>query len=144
MGPGEIRELAAFGPQETWPATVTAQGCDGVVHSPEKLWAVVNGPVPATGCCDEHVEVGSAGSASASGVSVHDPAGKIMPIALPISADGRKVFILPLKRDELADYLNVARPSLSRELARCEGLIDFTAACKLRTWRFWWAFSEMP
>lgn len=35
--------------------------------------------------------------------------------------------ILPLKRNELAEFLNVSRPSLSRELCkmRDEGLIDF-------------------
>ncbi len=34
---------------------------------------------------------------------------------------------LPLNRNELADYLNIARPSLSRELCRLrnEGVIDF-------------------
>jgi CRP-like cAMP-binding protein len=40
---------------------------------------------------------------------------------------GRNSFILPLKREELADYLNVSRPSMSRELGRMrdEGIIDF-------------------
>lgn len=35
--------------------------------------------------------------------------------------------ILPLKRNELADFLNVSRPSLSREMCqmRDEGIIDF-------------------
>ena len=36
-------------------------------------------------------------------------------------------FALPFNRDELAEYLSVSRPSLSRELGhmRAEGLIDF-------------------
>ncbi len=36
-------------------------------------------------------------------------------------------FIIPLKRNELADFLNVTRPSLSRELIKMkeEGMIDF-------------------
>lgn len=36
-------------------------------------------------------------------------------------------FVLPMKRSEFADFLNVARPSLSRELTKMkdEGLIDF-------------------
>jgi len=40
---------------------------------------------------------------------------------------GTATFMLPLKRHELADFLNVARPSLSRELGRmkAEGIIDF-------------------
>lgn len=36
-------------------------------------------------------------------------------------------FHTPMKRNELADFLNVTRPSLSRELTKMkeEGLIDF-------------------
>jgi CRP-like cAMP-binding protein len=43
---------------------------------------------------------------------------------------GTTTFMLPFTRHELADYLNVARPSLSRELGRmkAEGLIDFHGA----------------
>ncbi|KAB2954261.1 Crp/Fnr family transcriptional regulator [Heliorestis acidaminivorans] len=40
---------------------------------------------------------------------------------------GATTFRLPMKRNELADFLNVSRPSMSREMARMreEGLIDF-------------------
>lgn len=40
---------------------------------------------------------------------------------------GDKNIILPLKRYELADFLNVSRPSMSREMCkmRDEGIIDF-------------------
>lgn len=40
---------------------------------------------------------------------------------------GRPTFILPMKRNELADFLNVSRPSLSREMCRLrdEGVIEF-------------------
>ncbi len=36
-------------------------------------------------------------------------------------------FLLPLKRNELADFLNVSRPSMSREMSkmRDDGIIDF-------------------
>lgn len=42
-------------------------------------------------------------------------------------SSGNTAFKLPLKRNELADFLNVSRPSLSREMChmRDEGLIDF-------------------
>lgn len=42
-------------------------------------------------------------------------------------AAGSNTFILSMKRNELADFLNVARPSLSREMGfmRDEGLIEF-------------------
>lgn len=37
------------------------------------------------------------------------------------------IFVLPLNRDELAEFLNVSRPALSREMCqmRDEGIIDF-------------------
>jgi DNA-binding transcriptional regulator LsrR (DeoR family) len=40
---------------------------------------------------------------------------------------GRDTFMLPMNRNELADFLNVTRPSLSREMSRLreEGVIDF-------------------
>ena len=40
---------------------------------------------------------------------------------------GSKNITLPLKRNELADFLNVSRPSMSREICkmRDEGIIDF-------------------
>jgi len=40
---------------------------------------------------------------------------------------GSSTFVLPMNRKELADFLNVSRPSLSREMARMrdEGIIDF-------------------
>jgi len=41
--------------------------------------------------------------------------------------NGKLMFALPMKRGELADFLNVSRPSMSREMCRMrdEGLIDF-------------------
>jgi CRP/FNR family transcriptional regulator, dissimilatory nitrate respiration regulator len=41
--------------------------------------------------------------------------------------DGNLNLILPLKRNELADFLNVSRPSMSREmcLMRDEGILEF-------------------
>lgn len=43
---------------------------------------------------------------------------------------GKATFVLPLDRNEMADFLNVARPALSREMGRMrdEGLIDFHRA----------------
>jgi len=41
---------------------------------------------------------------------------------------GNTSLIIPMKRHELADYLNISRPALSRELClmRREGIIDFS------------------
>jgi CRP-like cAMP-binding protein len=43
---------------------------------------------------------------------------------------GKTTFMLPVNRNELADFLNVSRPSLSREMCnmRDEGIIDFHRA----------------
>jgi DNA-binding transcriptional regulator LsrR (DeoR family) len=40
---------------------------------------------------------------------------------------GSSNFTLPMKRHELADYLNISRPALSKELVlmRNEGIIEF-------------------
>lgn len=40
---------------------------------------------------------------------------------------GQTTFVLPLNRNEMADFLNVSRPSMSREMRRMkdEGVIDF-------------------
>lgn len=40
---------------------------------------------------------------------------------------GRTIFTLPLNRNEMAEFLNVSRPSMSREMGRMkeEGIIDF-------------------
>jgi CRP-like cAMP-binding protein len=42
-------------------------------------------------------------------------------------ASGSTMFTMDMNRNELADFLNVSRPSMSRELGRMrdEGLIDF-------------------
>lgn len=41
--------------------------------------------------------------------------------------NGKLIFRLPMNRNELADFLNVSRPSMSREMCRMrdEGMIDF-------------------
>lgn len=43
---------------------------------------------------------------------------------------GKTTFVLPLNRNEMADFLNVSRPSMSREMRRMkeEGVIDFHLA----------------
>ncbi|MDD2533506.1 MAG: Crp/Fnr family transcriptional regulator [Eubacteriales bacterium] len=40
---------------------------------------------------------------------------------------GNRTFMIPMNREQLADYLNVSRPSMSRELGRIrdENVIDF-------------------
>ena len=54
--------------------------------------------------------------------------GKIATFLIDQCSDfGGYTFVLPMKRKELAEFLNVSRPSLSREMSRMrdEGIIDF-------------------
>ena len=40
---------------------------------------------------------------------------------------GKTTFVLPMNRNDMADFLNVSRPSISRETSRMkdEGIIDY-------------------
>jgi len=40
---------------------------------------------------------------------------------------GRTLFVLPMNRNDMADFLNVSRPSMCREMSRMkdEGIIDY-------------------
>lgn len=61
-------------------------------------------------------------------LSIKSIRGKICTYLLDQYKNTRNINItLPLKRNELADFLNVSRPSMSREMCqmRDEGLIDF-------------------
>jgi CRP-like cAMP-binding protein len=61
-------------------------------------------------------------------MSVKNIRGKISSYLLDaLRESGDNTIIIPMKRHELADYLNIPRPSLSRELGlmRDEGIISF-------------------
>lgn len=61
-------------------------------------------------------------------LSIKSIRGKICSYLLEqYQSTGNTTMILPLKRNELADFLNVSRPSLSREMCQMkdEGIIDF-------------------
>ncbi len=59
-------------------------------------------------------------------LTIKSIAGKLSKYLLEQS-DGRPTFTILLKREQLADYLNISRPSMSRELGRMrdEGIIEF-------------------
>ncbi|HHV71130.1 MAG TPA: Crp/Fnr family transcriptional regulator [Clostridia bacterium] len=135
LGPGGMfGEMIAFAGGNLWPATVIAQKeCRVMFLPPDKI-------------------VGSCGNSCASHqqlirnmlkiisqkalmlnrkveyLSIRTMRGKISNFLLEQYKKNKKTtFMLPLKRNELAEFLNVSRPSLSREMCRMrdEGIIDF-------------------
>ncbi len=64
-------------------------------------------------------------------LSIKSMRGKIATYLLEQSKKaGSALFMLPMSRSDMADYLNVSRPSMSREMARMkdEGIIDYHLA----------------
>lgn len=135
LGPGELfGEVAAFAGKKTWPATVVAHGdCTAMFLAPEKIVAICEHR------CTGHrllitnmlriiSEKAVMLNKKVEYLTLKSLRGKISAYLLEqYNKTGRPTFVLPLKRDELADFLNVSRPSLSREMGRMrnEGIIDF-------------------
>ncbi|BAF58962.1 MAG: Crp/Fnr family transcriptional regulator [Pelotomaculum sp.] len=134
-GPGEIfGEIAAFSGEGVWPATVAARESCTVMFLPAGKIAG-----SCENSCSSHKQLimnmlkiisdkALMLSKTVEYLSIKSIRGKISNFLLEqYQKDGRSMFMLPLKRDELADFLNVSRPSLSRELGRMrdEGVIEF-------------------
>lgn len=135
LEPGELfGEMVAFSSQKFWPATVVAQTtCEVMFLPPGKI---------VTGCsnlCASHrqLTVNMLRLLSEKALALHR---KVEYLALGSLREklchflleqyrntGETLFMLPLNRNELAEFLNTTRPSLSRELGRMrdEGLIEF-------------------
>lgn len=127
-------EIIAFSEQSSWPATVQAQGACDVLFLPR-------GKI--VGECDRMCpwhrtfirnflkiisERALMLNKKVEYLSIKSMRGKISTYLLEqYKKTGNKNIILPLKRNELADFLNVSRPSMSREMCkmRDEGVIDF-------------------
>jgi CRP-like cAMP-binding protein len=137
-GPGKLfGEIAAFSGNGVWPATVVAQGaCAAMLLPPEKM---VNS---CERSCANHkllimnmLRIISSKAMMLNRkleyLAIKSMRGKISTFLLEqFQITGKTTFMIPLKRNELADFLNVSRPSLSREMGRMreEGLIDFHQA----------------
>lgn len=135
LGPGELfGEMVAFSKHNVWPATIVAQNsCEVLFLSPEKI---------VSGCgnlCSGHrqLTVNMLRILSDKAWLLHRKVEyltlgslreKISRFLLEQYHDtGKPLFLLPLNRNELAEFLNTTRPSLSREFCRMrdEGLIEF-------------------
>ncbi len=127
-------EIVAFSDSKVWPMTVIAhEDCVLLFLPPGKITGTCSNVCAShsalimnmlailsnrASMLDRKIEHISAGSIR----------GKVSSYLLDMyRQSGRAEFTVPLKRHELADYLGVPRPSLSREMAsmRREGLIDF-------------------
>lgn len=127
-------EIIAFAGEQTWPATVMAQEeCRVLFLPPEKI----------VGNCEKQCSFHRLLITNMLGIvsrralllsrkveylSLKSIRGRIAAFLLEQSQKaGRNTFMLPFNRHEMADFLNVARPSLSREMSRLrdEGIIDF-------------------
>lgn len=135
LEPGDMfGEIAAFSGNDTWPATVAAQSdCTVMILPPDKI---------VSGCrnsCASHRQLAMNMLKIVSDkatmlnrkldyLAIKSIRGKISAFLIEQSKkSGSPIFMMPLKRSELADFLNVSRPSLSREMCRMrdEGLIEF-------------------
>ena len=133
LGPGDLfGEMAAFSKKMIWPATIIAlRDCQAVFLPPEKI---VDGKTPDSPAKKQliinllHIisEKALHLNKKLEYLGIKTIRGKISAFLLEQQA-GRREFTLPFKRHELADYLHVSRPALSRELGRLreEGIIDF-------------------
>ncbi|MGQ9558192.1 MAG: Crp/Fnr family transcriptional regulator [Desulfurispora sp.] len=127
-------EIIAFAGEQSWPATVLAQDeCRVLFLPPEKI----------VGSCEKQCSFHRLLITNMLGIvsrralllsrkveylSLKSIRGRIAAFLLEqMQKTGQTTFILPFTRHVMADFLNVARPSLSREMGRLrdEGVIDF-------------------
>lgn len=127
-------ETAAFSGGGIWPATVVAQtDCEVMILPPKKIVGSCEKS------CDSHKQLimnmlkiiskkALMLNKKLDYLSIKNIRGKLSTFLLEqYNQAGRSTFIMPLKRNELADFLNVSRPALSREMCRLRdsGIIDF-------------------
>jgi CRP-like cAMP-binding protein len=133
--PGDVfGEMAAFSGRRTWPATVTAQTAASVAFIPaDKFTGTCARACPGHRLLAANMlkilsQKALMLNRKLDYLSMKTLRGKIAAFLIEQAARaGALTFLLPMNRDELAGFLNVSRPALSREMARMrdEGLIDF-------------------
>lgn len=130
-------ETAAFSGEKKWPASVIAQAdCKALFLPPEKITGNCQRQCPShrrliTNMLRIVSDRALALNKKVEYLSIKSMRGKISAFLFEqYEKKGATTFMLPLKRNELAEFLNVARPSLSREMCRMreEGIIDFHKA----------------
>lgn len=135
LKPGSLfGEMAAWSAERRWPATVQAEEAAAALFiAPEKLAG------PCSKSCRWHTaivenmlrilsEKALMLNRKVDYLTIKTMRGKLCSYFLDRHRYvGSATFTLPLNRNELADYLGVSRPSMSREMGRMrdEGIIDF-------------------
>lgn len=130
-------EMVAFSGRKGWPATIQAQQDAAVFFlSPEKII----GSCPRQCLGHRRLIINMLRIISEKALylnrkveqlTIKTLRGKIAVFLLEQAKEaGATTFMLPFNRNEMAEFLNVARPSLSREMGRmkAEGVIDFHGA----------------
>lgn len=127
-------EMVSFTEVKKWPATVTAQSdCEVIFIKPEMVLNQCKNVCEGHRQMIENLMKVMAKKAlmlnkKLEYLSIRSLRGRLSAYLLEQYASKKEVmFLLPMNRDELADFFNVTRPSLSRELSRMktEKIIDF-------------------
>lgn len=138
LDPGDMfGEMVAFADHNQWPASVyTQEPCTVTFLPPDKI----------IGSCEQACAMHKrlimnllkiisnkalVLNRKVEYLSIKSMRGKISTFLLEqYRKTGKTTFVMPLKRNEMADFLNVSRPSMSREMGRMkdEGIIDFHRA----------------
>jgi len=127
-------EMAAFSGNGKWPATVIAQtDCSIMYVPPDKILGQCEKTCTSHRTLIMNMLRILSDKALTLGrkleyLTMKSVRGKIAKYLIECyKKTGHATLFLPLNRNELADFLNITRPSLSRELCimRDEGLIDF-------------------
>jgi CRP/FNR family transcriptional regulator, dissimilatory nitrate respiration regulator len=135
LGEGELfGEITAFAGTDTWPATVSAREDCQIMFIPKEVFF--------NRCekeCTWHKNLTGSMMKILSRKAMHLNQ-KVMYLSMKgmrqkistfllerHAASGKPIFTLPVNREEMADFLGVSRPSMSREMGRMrdEGLIEF-------------------
>jgi|LSQX01.3.fsa_nt_gb CRP-like cAMP-binding protein len=135
LRPGELfGEMAAFSGIKKWPATVIAQTDCSVIYMPsDKLIGQCAASCPGhrkliTNMLGILSRKAMTLSRQLEYLSIKSMRVRIATFLLEQhKKTGQSTFMLEMNRNELADFLNVTRPSLSREMCRMrdEGILDF-------------------
>ncbi|MDI3481306.1 MAG: hypothetical protein PWQ97_961 [Tepidanaerobacteraceae bacterium] len=138
LKPGDMfGEMVAFSKRSIWPATVQAhEDCKVMFLAREKIIGECEKACPWHNMLIQNIlgilsERALMLNRKVEYLTITGIREKISTFLLEqYKKTGKTTFMLPMNRKELAEFLNVSRPSLSREMCRMrdEGIIDFHMA----------------